>query len=270
MNNAITLSLSAIIADFCNQPRIEGLDEAYVREIEPIVELTPPVAVFEDETTGRFMLLDGFHRYAACQNRGLASIQAIVLDPPPDGDWRGLAFARLASHGRPAQNADRRAEGERLLRLFPFLSDREIARRVGMTQPTIARIREDLESKQQIASTNQRVGADGKTYTVVRQEPKRAVGELPPESEPLLDRLFRSDEQRAQRKLARYLQRLSIALDDGFDFENWGTADEAAAACRAVFDQEQLDALAATLGAASANVADVAVELGYVPNGEDG
>ena len=137
-----------------------------------------------------------------------------------------------------------------------------------MTQPTIARLRDALEQQQEIAPTNQRIGSDGKSYSV-RQDPKRRTGTLLPEpSEPVLDRLFRSDEQRAQRKLAHYFQRLSLALDDGFNFENWCSADDAAAACRAVFNEDEIEELVAILGPAAANVFDAATSLGYRPDGE--
>lgn len=219
MTHPITLAVSEITLDQTLQPRTDGLNADQVRELEAVADHWPPVAVVA--TGGRYVLVDGFHRYAAAQNLGLASVPVTVQDMPADGDLHALAFALNALHGRPLTLSDRRAFAARILRAHPELSDREIGRRSGLTQPPIAKLREELESREEIAPVEHRVGGDGQTYRVSPTSPKRVAGELPEsESEPLLGHLLTPKERRIQKRIAAYLQRLAVALDDQFTLDS--------------------------------------------------
>lgn len=264
METITAVKLSAINIDQLLQPRTEGIDPDHVRELESVAENWPPLAVVPQGDG--YLLVDGFHRFAAAQNLGLDQVPVTVLDIPEDSDLHALAFGLNAVHGRPLTLSDRRNFAMRLLRSHPEWSDREIGRRSGITQPPVAKLRADLESRQEIAATESRIGGDGQVYRVAPSVPKRAAGELPePVPEALLGKLFTSEERRAQRKLAQYFDRLAVALDDGYAFENWQEAKHAADACRAVFDANQVAELAQRLGDACHNVLDVALALGYEP-----
>lgn len=256
------ISLKLITVDSALQPRIEGLNDDHVRALEAVVENWLPLALVKRDEG--YVLVDGFHRFAAAQNLGLEAVPVTVLDMPADGDLHALAFALNACHGRPLTLSDRRTFACRSLTLHPNLSDREIGRRAGLAQPTIAKLRAELEAQHEIEPTDSRIGGDGKTYAVEPRAPTREMGAMPDAPlEPLFQRLFESKDRRAQRKLVSYFQRLALALGDGFEFENWATADEAADACRAVLSAEQSERLAKELGAAASNVLDVAFALGY-------
>jgi len=162
MDTAIKIATGNIVADPAFQPRVEGLDLDHVRALETVAEAWPPLKVIAHGK--HYLLLDGFHRFAAAQNLGLEQVAVEVLEAPADGDLIGLAFALNAVHGRPLTLSDRRAFAARLLRAHPDWSDREIGRRAGLVQPTIGKIRLDLETRQDIAPADSRIGRDGRSY----------------------------------------------------------------------------------------------------------
>lgn len=156
------VSCSQVTADPAFQPRTDGLDLSHVQTLETVPDAWPPLRVVQDGD--RFILVDGFHRFAAAQNLGLETLPVEILDRPADGDLFSLAFALNAAHGRPLNLSDRRAFSARLLRASPEMSDREIGRRAGLAQPTVAKVRRDLEASDDIAPVESRVGRDGRSY----------------------------------------------------------------------------------------------------------
>lgn len=155
MTGRAELSITAITIDTALQPRVDGIDPGHVRILEAVPESWAPlVAVMAD---GQYMLVDGFHRYAAAQNLGLETVTVDIADMPPDGDLAALAFALNAKHGRPLSLTDRRAEAERLLRAHPEVSNLEVSRRVGLSPTTVAAIRTRLEEADAIRACT---GAD--------------------------------------------------------------------------------------------------------------
>lgn len=252
----LKLRLDRVIIDAALQPRVHGLDPDHVAALQENPQAWPPLAVVEK---GGYLLVDGFHRYAAAQNLGLATVVVAVRELPHSGDLRELAFALNAAHGRPLTLSDRRAEAERLLRSNATVSNLEIARRTALSPTTVAGVREQLEAAEAIPDTEQRVSRAGVAYT---PSSTRQPGELPPDKE-TLGSLFSSKERREQRRLARYFERLAVAFDDGFAIETWESAEDAVAACRAVLGDEAALSLAEDLGPAARNVLDAAVALGY-------
>jgi len=250
------LSTDRIVVDPDLQPRVGGLDPDHVRLLQECPEAWPPLVVVED---GGYLLVDGFHRYAAAQNLGIEVLVADVREMPADGDLRALAFILNTAHGRPLTLADRRTEAGRLLTADPVVSNLEVARRTALSPTTVAAIREQLEAAESIPTTDERVSRSGVTYA---PPSPRQSGQLPADKEPL-GALFTSKERREQRRLVRYFERLSVSLDDGDDFENWQTADDAAVACTAVLGAEDAAELAERLGRTATNVLDVAEALGY-------
>lgn len=261
-----------ITADPALQPRVDGLDLEHVRALEAVAEAWPPLkAVFQD---GRYLLVDGFHRFAAAQNLGLETVPVLVLDLPEDGDLHGLAFSLNAAHGRPLNLSDRRAFAARLLQAHSDWSDREIGRRAGLVQPTIAKIRSDLESKAKIEPAETRIGRDGRSYTASqRSQPQPASG-LPDHYETgptLIEKIadaFTPADRRNQREIVRYLQRLAIALEDQEKLKAFETITHAADACRAVLGEEGAAELAARLGWSARNIVQIAEALGDDPDAE--
>ena len=253
----LELAVDRILVDPALQPRVGGLDAAHVAALQENPEAWPPLVVVE---RGGYVLVDGFHRFAASQNLGLETIRVEVREVPADGDLHALAFALNAVHGRPLTLADRRTEAERLLSTNATVSNLDVARRTALSPTTVATIRERLEAAEQIPATDQRVSRSGVAYT---PSSPRQRGELPDEQETLTERFFTAKDRREQRRLARYLERLAVALDDQYGFEAWQTATNAADACRAVLGVEGAAELGGRLGPAARNVLDVALVLGY-------
>lgn len=260
------LALDRITIDLTLQPRVEGIDPDHVRALEDAADSWPPLIVVQHGA--RYLLVDGYHRVAAAQNLGLATVPVRVLPAPEDGDLHTLAFALNAAHGRPLSLADRRTEATRLLQAHSEWADREIGRRCGLAQPTIAKLRSDLEESAQIEQTETRVGKGGYTYAVGTNAKQRPPGALPEQGfgdlvGQTVGRLFTSEERRQQRQLTSYFRRLAVALDDGDDLAGWDTAEDAAEACRLVLGDDDAASLGHRLGSPSRNVLNVAVALGY-------
>lgn len=226
MEDSVEVQVDELVVDHSLQPRVGGLDGDHVRLLEETAKDWPPLKVVQSDE--QYLLVDGFHRLEAAMNLGLDSIRVEVVEMPADGDLQALAFALNASHGRPLSLVDRRAFAEKLLRGQPQLADREIARRCGLSGNTVGSIRRTLEESAQIEQVPERVGRGGYVYT-----PSRNAGELPEtESGEAFTELFTSRERRQQRRIARYLERLAVALDDQYELKGWKTHQDAVQACR--------------------------------------
>lgn len=270
MTEIIVSSITAISIDAALQPRVEGIDPDHVRALEAVVDAWPPLVAVQDN--GSLVLVDGFHRFAAAQNLGLVTIPVEIRDLPEDGDLKGLAFSLNAAHGRPLTLQDRRTRAIDLLQLHPDWADREIGRRCGLAQPTVAKLRAELETSAQIEQTDVRVGRGGYTYSVGTNLKQRPAGELPGEGlggrlSDTVGRLFTSEERRQQRQVASYFKRLAIALEDSDGLNGWETAADAADACSLILGDEAVTDLGERLGRTSRNVLDVALALGYDDEG---
>lgn len=216
----IPLGLIHVSQEF--QPRCEGLDSSHVALLQEMAEQwTPLVAVRQNTTT---ILVDGFHRYAAAQNLGLAKIPVRIVDFPVDGDVVGLAFSLNLGHGRPLTLNDRRFEAARQLRRDPHVSDREVGRRCGLSQPTVAKVRASLEVGAQIERTTERVGKGGYEYT---HEGKADL----------------TEEQVETMRLAKYVIRLAKVLQQADELTLWTTPREIAGVLESCIDEAGQDTL---------------------------
>jgi ParB-like chromosome segregation protein Spo0J len=257
MESSVSVRVRELLVDSSLQPRVGGIDADHVQALEETPESWPPIKVVRQDE--RYLLVDGSHRVEAARNLGIETVRVQVIDPPADGDLHALAFALNATHGRPLSLADRRAFAERLLRAQPYLADREIARRCGLAANTVGTIRERLEESAQIEQTTERVGHGGYVY-----RPRRKDGELP-ETDPVetIGDFFVKRKRRQQRRIARYLEQLAVALDDQYKLKGWETHEDAVNACRAILDEERVAEQAQELGDGAHNVLQVAIALGY-------
>lgn len=258
----MSIPIHSIRVDPQLQPRLGGVDSSHVAELEHNPAAWPPLAVVS--TSSGYLLVDGFHRLAAAQNLGSREVDARVLTMPEDGDLRGLAFTLNAAHGMALTLNDRKAEAARNLHRDPAISNMEVARSTALSPTTVQGIREQLEREAVIERVPQRVSATGVTYTppsAVRQ-----LGELPQESfADLIDGTvgvaFTSAERRTQRKIARYLERLLVALCDIYELDGWPDDAAAASACVAVLGPERASELGAELGIPARVVLELAERL---------
>ena len=184
------------------------------------------------------------------------------VDPPADGDLHVLAFALNAVHGRPLSLSDRRAFAGRLLRTHPEWADREVGRRSGLSQPTVARVREDLEREAQIPVVTGRVGRDGNTY------PVRPATEDSGASDAPMD--VSSASPSAQRALVGYFRELADRLEAQAELDGFETIADGVEACLAVLGEDEALDLAERLEWSSRDVLRVARDLRRALRPDDG
>ncbi|GHT27595.1 hypothetical protein FACS18942_07140 [Planctomycetales bacterium] len=123
----------------------------------------PPIMVYLDEVTGEYILVDGFHRYAAHQqSRPDENILAEVSKGKIDA-------ARWVAIGANKTNAVRRttADKQRAVRMAlthsygRCMSNRQIAEYVGVDEGTVRRFRHTMESTAEFPQSPNRTGRDG-------------------------------------------------------------------------------------------------------------
>lgn len=175
------LSLVAITADADKlQSRVEtdpahaqSLSEAIQLGLErgdPLLMCMKPVIVFYDEEHDRYWLADGFHRYMAHEKLGLNSIWAWVIKG-------SLKDARLYSASANLENSKRtskedRKKAARMLFSEPdcwIWSDKEIARRVGLSDGTIRRLRIEFAESNNVQVPPIRISPNAKCNSKVQK-----------------------------------------------------------------------------------------------------
>jgi hypothetical protein len=238
----LSLAIQQIGVDPALQPRVDGVDLGQVRTLEAVVDAWTPLKVVRRGTG--FLLVDGFHRFAA------------------DGDLHALAFALNAAHGRPLTLSDRRAFAARLLQAHPDWSDREVGRRAGLVQPTIAKVRQELEREQAIGPADTRTGRDGRSYPA-KQRPAGASTDCASLLE-AVERLVTPADRVAQRTLVRYLQRVAEVLEEQDRLERFETIQDAARACQVFLGTPAAKELASRLGWWARNIVQIAEALGDI------
>ncbi|MCL2624374.1 MAG: hypothetical protein FWD31_11990, partial [Planctomycetaceae bacterium] len=146
--------------DCDTQSRVE-LNETIIAEYAEAMERGeefPAILVFFNEETDEFVIADGFHRYhahlrARTNDPILADQQLGTIE---DAQWASLAANK--SHGLQRTNADKRKAITQAL-LHPKganLSNRQIAKHVGVDDKTVAPIRRDLELSAEIPQIESR------------------------------------------------------------------------------------------------------------------
>jgi hypothetical protein len=136
------LQVSVIRTDGGTQPRAE-IDQAVVAEYSEHMsegDQFPPIDVFFDGAA--YWLGDGFHRLLATKQVGYAEIDAVIHE----GSKRDAILYSVganASHGLRRSNADKRRSVLTLLGDPEWVkwSDREIARRCGVSHPFVSELR---------------------------------------------------------------------------------------------------------------------------------
>jgi hypothetical protein len=255
--SALSIRPSEITTDPALQPRVDGIDAEHVRALEPVAEHWPPLKVVK--RGGDYLLIDGLHRLAAARNLKLKAVAAEVLDLPANGDLHSLAFALNTAHGQPLTLSDRRAFAARLLRAHPDWSDRVIGRRSGLVQPTIAKVRQELERRADIPVTATRVGRDGRQYAAAPRQAREATKTLGGVVETVISAFDRT----GRWQISRYLSRLADVLEEQDQLKGYETIDDAVHACRAVLGDDGAKKLAGRLGWSSDNILKIAQALGY-------
>jgi len=153
-------ALNEIVVDSSLNIR-EKLDEETIERYMECFEQLPPVVVF-DIAEG-YLLADGFHRIEAAKRLGLDEIEAEIRQGTRQNAEEFAALANL-QHGKPLTRAERRKAVERMLRLHPERANKWIADDMGVSENTVKKYREELESMSQIETLDYFIRKDGKRY----------------------------------------------------------------------------------------------------------
>lgn len=149
----------------------------------------PPVVVFRD-AKGEHWIADGFHRYYAAKAKGVErkTLKAEIRD----GSQRDALLYALGanrSHGLRRTNADKRKAIDAFLHDSEWVAwtDSRIAEHAGIACSAVADRRADLETRGVILHVTERIGSDGKTYDVTKQQASNAKRKKPkpPAKEPI-------------------------------------------------------------------------------------
>jgi len=164
-----TIQISKIRTDGGTQIRA-NIDQDCVNDYADALAQLPPIDVFHDGQD--YWIADGFHRLAAHEKAGKKRIKCEVTS----GGLRDAMLAAIGAnvaHGLRRTNADKRHAVTMLLRdeEWSRWSDREVARRAGVSNMTASRIRAELS---QSDSSKARKGADGKTRKVPKRKAPKA------------------------------------------------------------------------------------------------
>jgi ParB-like chromosome segregation protein Spo0J len=124
-------------------------------------------------------VLDGHHRIKACRELGIdwPKITRFGLDEA----GKRLHARKLNLARRHLNQAAKRSLIEEQLKEMPEVSNRQIAEGLGVSHPTVATVRSEMESTGKIYQLERTVGADGKSrptgYRLVDTSPegKKAI-----------------------------------------------------------------------------------------------
>lgn len=135
MSDPIVIPLDRIIPDSQYQPRESGLSASHVQLLTESDSTTWPPLLVAPNDDGTFALIDGFHRRETASRLKLAGLPCVV--------WEGAGYpeavAANIAHGLPLSRADRKEAARWWASTEPELSYREIARRVGLSDKTVAK-----------------------------------------------------------------------------------------------------------------------------------
>ena len=130
----------------------------------------PPVVVFATDEGN--LLADGFHRIKAAKKLGLTEIEADVKQGTRKDAEEYAVLANL-KHGKPLTRKERQKAIKRMLILHPERANNWIAEELGVSDMTVKKYREELESASQIGKVDEFLGKDGKVYPREIPHPKR-------------------------------------------------------------------------------------------------
>jgi ParB-like chromosome segregation protein Spo0J len=114
-----------------------------------------------------YWLIDGFHRVLASRKAKRRKILADVSEGSRDeAQWDALGANK--NHGLRRSNEDKAKAARAALRARPHMTDSALATHVGLSSPTIAKYRAEMEDAGTLTLSPNREGADGRTFNAMR------------------------------------------------------------------------------------------------------
>ena len=185
--NRVTVDISAIRGDGGTQGRVvvnPRIIKEYAELMRSGVEF-PPVRIWFDGVN--YWLSDGFQRLAAAEAIGWTRIEAVVFSGSVD-DARWDSYAANSAHGfrRTKRDIDRILGCAFAHPKAALMSNREIARHIGVGEPTVRRWRRGLSASND--ADGARVVMRGGTRYTLRT---RNIGHISPERQDQARRCMR-------------------------------------------------------------------------------
>ncbi|MFJ6786929.1 hypothetical protein [Streptomyces angustmyceticus] len=167
----VSLQISAL--DMSESPRLGGCDEAHIRTLaEADPTGLPPVLVHHPT----MRVLDGIHRVHAAILCGRAEISAELFHGTERAAFVHAVRSNTA-HGLPLPMEDRKAAALRILRDYPYCSDRSLSAVAGLSPRTIATLRR-RSTVPEPRSNTPRLGRDGRLRPSSTAEGRLLAGHL--------------------------------------------------------------------------------------------
>lgn len=154
-----------------DSPRSDGVDPDHVQVLAQVPGPLPPIVV--QRSTMR--VIDGMHRLQAAVLQRRDHIAVRFFDGS-DEDAFILAVKLNATHGLPLSAADRAVAAVRVLGSHPEWSDQSIASITGVSDKTVAAMRQRSASGHPVL--NYRIGRDGRRRPVDPAEGRIRAGAL--------------------------------------------------------------------------------------------
>jgi len=167
----------------------------------------PPIKVWLEGE--QYVLLGGFHRVAAARKAGIDKIPAIVFQGSADEAFE-IALKDNHAHGLRLSSGDKRYSVEKAIERFPDRSLRAIMAITGCSLAYTSKIASELRAIKPLTVVEEKIGLDGKTYTVKRKDTNRvssAAGSI-------AENATKSAEIIVDSKKARRM--LKMQIDEGF------------------------------------------------------
>lgn len=142
-----------------DSPRVGGEDIDHVRVLAELGRPLPAIVVHRPT----MRVVDGMHRLRASMLRGERDIEVRFFDGTAEEAFV-LAVRSNAEHGLPLSPVDRVAAASRIHRSYPHWSDVAIAAVAGISDKTVAALRD--RSTSDIRKLTHRVGRDGRVRPV--------------------------------------------------------------------------------------------------------
>ncbi|MFF8939104.1 ParB/RepB/Spo0J family partition protein [Streptomyces paradoxus] len=154
-----------------DSPRLEGINEKYVRQLAEVLPELPPIVVHR----ATMRVIDGMHRLAAARLKGLTTVRARYFTGTEEESFLHSVSANVV-HGLLLSTDDRKAAARRILDARPELSDRAVAVLSGLSPKTVAAIRS--RSTKDSARSNMRMGSNGRAHPLDRTAERLRAAEL--------------------------------------------------------------------------------------------
>ncbi|WP_248820387.1 ParB/RepB/Spo0J family partition protein [Frankia sp. AgB32] len=141
-----------------------------MRRLAALDSEPPPILVHRQT----MRVVDGMHRLRAAALRGRRTVRIVYFDGTADEAFLHAVEINTV-HGLPLSLPDRKAAVTRIIESHPELSDRRIAKCVGLSAKTVAAVR---RSRTELPQPPIRKGLDGRIRPVDPSRGRRIAGEV--------------------------------------------------------------------------------------------